>query len=61
MAQLIISETISSSPSNKRLRSYLCDASIGRQGKKIEKGKKDQDLQIKKESFDKNQNHFLIV
>ena len=30
MAQPIFFMVISSSPSNKRLRSYICDASVGR-------------------------------
>ena len=51
MTQLIFSKAISLSPLNKRSRSYLCDASVGRRGKKIELSKKDQDLQRKKESF----------
>ena len=58
MAQPIFSKAISSSSSNKRLRSYLCDASVGRRGENIELSKRDQDLHIKKESFGKNQNHF---
>ena len=36
MTQPIFSKTISSCPSNKKLRSNLCDDSIGRRGEKIE-------------------------
>ena len=49
MDQPTSSKAISSSPSNKRLKSYLYDASIGRQGEKIEY----QNLHIKNESFNK--------
>ena len=58
MTQPIFSKTISSSPSNKRLRSYLCDASVGRRGKKIELNGRDQYLHTNKESFSKNRNKF---
>ena len=53
MTQSIFSKAISSSPLNKSLRSYLCHSSVGRQGKKIEYSKRDQDLHTKKESFGK--------
>ena len=53
MTQPIFSKAISSSSSNKRSRSYLCDASVGRRDEKIEYSGRDQDLHTKKEIFGK--------